>query len=84
MCSSDGATATASSDKTEENDLGYAPDLPGCIATGDTPRETEDNMREASRFHLEWAGGGRLAHPARPTRASFRAFARTGSGTRFR
>lgn len=31
----------------------YAPDLPGCIATGDTVEETESEMRAAIRFHLD-------------------------------
>jgi predicted RNase H-like HicB family nuclease len=31
----------------------YVPDLPGCIATGDTLEETEQNIREAITFHLE-------------------------------
>jgi predicted RNase H-like HicB family nuclease len=31
----------------------YSPDLPGCIATGDTREEVEQNMREAIAFHLD-------------------------------
>ena len=31
----------------------YAPDLPGCIATGSTVEETETAIREAIEFHLE-------------------------------
>ena len=31
----------------------YTPDLPGCIATGATREETEQNMLEAIQFHLE-------------------------------
>ena len=31
----------------------YAPDLPGCVATGRTREETEERMREAIAFHLE-------------------------------
>ncbi len=31
----------------------YSPDVPGCIATGQTEKETEDNMREALQFHIE-------------------------------
>lgn len=30
----------------------YAPDLPGCIATGSTLEETEANIREAVEFHI--------------------------------
>jgi predicted RNase H-like HicB family nuclease len=31
----------------------YAPDLPGCVATGRTREETEERMREAIVFHIE-------------------------------
>jgi predicted RNase H-like HicB family nuclease len=31
----------------------WAPDLPGCVALGDTPEECEREMREAVAFHLE-------------------------------
>jgi predicted RNase H-like HicB family nuclease len=31
----------------------YAPDLPGCVATGTTPEAAEQAMREAIEFHLE-------------------------------
>jgi predicted RNase H-like HicB family nuclease len=36
----------------------YSPDLPGCIATGETPETVEQEMREAIKFHIE---GLRLA-----------------------
>ena len=31
----------------------YSPDLPGCVATGETREETEENMYEAIQLHLE-------------------------------
>ena len=31
----------------------YAPDLPGCVATGATVAETEQEMREAISFHIQ-------------------------------
>ena len=31
----------------------YSPDLPGCISTGQTRQEVENNMHEAIEFHLE-------------------------------
>ena len=37
-------------------DSGYgawAPDLPGCVALGETVEEAEREMREAVEFHLE-------------------------------
>jgi predicted RNase H-like HicB family nuclease len=32
---------------------GYAPDLPGCVAAGDTPAEVTQLMREAIPLHVE-------------------------------
>lgn len=31
----------------------YVPDLPGCVAAGDTFEETDRLIREALEFHLE-------------------------------
>lgn len=31
----------------------YVPDLPGCVATGETIPEVEQLIREAIEFHLE-------------------------------
>ena len=40
-------------EKAGRNYSAYAPEVPGCIATGATPRETEDNMRSALELHLK-------------------------------
>lgn len=37
----------------ERNCSAYAPDLPGCIATGATVEETKRNMQEAIKAHLD-------------------------------
>jgi predicted RNase H-like HicB family nuclease len=31
----------------------YVPDLPGCVATGQTIKEVEKEIRSAIKFHLE-------------------------------
>jgi predicted RNase H-like HicB family nuclease len=31
----------------------YSPDLPGCVATGDTRKEVEANMYQALEMHIE-------------------------------
>ncbi|MHC4782663.1 MAG: type II toxin-antitoxin system HicB family antitoxin [Planctomycetota bacterium] len=31
----------------------YVPDLPGCVATGRTIKEVENEIRSAIKFHLE-------------------------------
>lgn len=38
----------------ERNCSAYAPDLPGCIATGKTIAETKRNMAEAIKAHLQF------------------------------
>jgi predicted RNase H-like HicB family nuclease len=40
-------------EKAEKNYGAYAPDVPGCVATGKTVEETVRGMREAIEFHLE-------------------------------
>ncbi len=39
-------------EKAEGNYSAYSPDIPGCVAVGDTPEEVVRNMREAVEFHL--------------------------------
>jgi predicted RNase H-like HicB family nuclease len=39
-------------EKAGKNYSAYVPDLPGCIATGRTPEETEQLIREAVELHL--------------------------------
>lgn len=40
-------------EKTEHNYSAYVPDLPGCVATGQTLKETENEIRAAIEFHIE-------------------------------
>ncbi|HVN78053.1 MAG TPA: type II toxin-antitoxin system HicB family antitoxin [Terriglobia bacterium] len=40
-------------EKAEHNYAAYVPDLPGCIATGETLEETEQRIREAILFHIQ-------------------------------
>ena len=40
-------------EKADGNYSAYVPDLPGCVATGDTLEEAERAIREAIRLHLE-------------------------------
>ena len=39
-------------EKAENNYAAYVPDLPGCVATGQTIEETEQQIREAIDLHL--------------------------------
>ena len=40
-------------EKTSNGYSAYLPDLPGCVAAGDSLSETENLIREAATFHLE-------------------------------
>jgi predicted RNase H-like HicB family nuclease len=40
-------------EKANGNYSAYVPDLPGCVATGDTVATAEREIREAIRFHIE-------------------------------
>ncbi len=40
-------------EKAEGNYSAYVPDLPGCIATGDTVAVVEREIRDAIRFHID-------------------------------
>ena len=40
-------------EKAESNSSAYVPDLPGCVATGRTVAEVEQEMHDAIRFHLD-------------------------------
>lgn len=39
-------------EKCPANYSAYVPDLPGCVATGDTVPSVEREIREAIRFHI--------------------------------
>ena len=40
-------------EKANGNYSAYCPDLPGCIATGSTIKETLTHMRDAIEFHIK-------------------------------
>ena len=40
-------------EKSENNYSAYVPDLPGCVATGDSIEDVEREIRTAIRFHVE-------------------------------
>ena len=40
-------------EQADANYSAYVPDLPGCIATGATIEEVEQQIREAVEFHLD-------------------------------
>jgi predicted RNase H-like HicB family nuclease len=40
-------------EKAAGNYSAYVPDLPGCVATGNTVEDVETEIREAIEFHLD-------------------------------
>jgi len=40
-------------ERAKTNYSAYVPDLPGCVATGNTIEEVETQIREAIAFHIE-------------------------------
>ncbi|MDI6026012.1 type II toxin-antitoxin system HicB family antitoxin [Corticibacterium sp. UT-5YL-CI-8] len=51
-------------EKAGENYSAYVPDLPGCVATGATVSETEAEIRDAIRFHIDGLREDGLPVPA--------------------
>ena len=58
-------------EKTETGFSSYSPDLEGCVATGRTKEEVEQNMKEAMAFHLE---GLRLEYQKTPKPYSYSSY----------
>ena len=50
-------------EKTERNDSAYVPDLSGCVATGQTVEEVENEIRTSIQFHIEGVREDGLAIP---------------------
>ena len=51
-------------EKGEGNYSAYVPDLPSCVATGDTPEEMRREIAEAIAFHIEGMRADGLPVPA--------------------
>jgi predicted RNase H-like HicB family nuclease len=49
----------------------YVPDLPGCVAAGETIEETERLIREAIEFHLEGLRADNLPIPPPSSRVDY-------------
>ncbi len=58
-------------EKADGNYSAYVPDLPGCVATGQTVGETEQNLREAILFHIEGLREDGLPVPEPSTRCEY-------------
>jgi predicted RNase H-like HicB family nuclease len=51
-------------EKAGNNFSAYAPDLPGCIATGSTVKEAEKEIQAAIQFHIDGLREDGLPIPA--------------------
>lgn len=58
-------------EKAEGNYAAYVPDLPGCVATGATVQETEREIQEAIKFHLEGLRADGLPIPEPSSRVEY-------------
>lgn len=58
-------------EKAEGNYSAYAPDLPGCVATGATIEEVESEMRDAIIFHVEGLREDGLPIPLAASRVEY-------------
>jgi predicted RNase H-like HicB family nuclease len=58
-------------EKAGNNYSAYVPDLPGCVATGATIAETELEIRDAIRFHIEGLVEDGLPVPEPVSRAEY-------------
>jgi predicted RNase H-like HicB family nuclease len=58
-------------EKAAGNYSAYVPDLPGCIATGATAEDVQQNIREAIAMHMEGLREDGLPVPAPQTQAEF-------------
>lgn len=58
-------------EKGEGNYGAYVPDLPGCVATGQTVEETERSIQEAIEFHLEGMRADGLPIPEPSSRVEY-------------
>lgn len=58
-------------EKGEGNYSAYVPDLPGCVAVGDTIEEVEREIQEAIEFHLEGMRQDGLPIPEPSSRVNY-------------
>jgi predicted RNase H-like HicB family nuclease len=58
-------------EKAENNYAAYVPDLPGCVSTGETIEETEQQIREAIEFHIRGLREDGLPIPEPSSRVNY-------------
>ena len=58
-------------EQAKDNYSAYVPDLPGCVATGETLELVEREIRDAIRFHIDGLKEDGLPIPAPTSRAEY-------------
>ena len=58
-------------EKTKTNYSAYSTDLPGCVATGKTAHEVENNMHVAIQMHVDGLKEDRQSIPRSFSRAKY-------------
>ena len=58
-------------EKADGNYSAYVPDLPGCVATGASVEEVEEEIRAAIRFHIDGLEADGLEVPAPTSLAEY-------------
>ena len=58
-------------EKGQSNYSAYVPDLPGCVAVGDTIEETQREIQEAIEFHIEGLRADGLPIPEPSSRVDY-------------
>jgi predicted RNase H-like HicB family nuclease len=71
-------------EKGKRNYSAYAPDLPGCVATGRSLPEVKREMQEAIQFHIDGLHEEGLPVPKPTSRCAYVTLAKRRSGRRAR
>ena len=58
-------------EKANGNYSAYSPDLPGCVATGQTREETERNIHDAIQLHIDGMVEDKIPIPASESSAEY-------------
>ncbi len=58
-------------EKADNNYSAYSPDLPGCVATGTSVKETIFQMRSAIQFHVEGLKSEGMTIPEPSTKVKY-------------
>ena len=64
-------------EKSETGYSAYSPDLPGCVATGETEAEAEHRMYEAIELHVQGMEEDNIPIPKSTSKSVYAVFTKT-------